>query len=78
MEEQEEEQQLFQAILDNDRDKIEELLQEESEIDVHQYNSDGRTPLDLAAITGRSDILKLLLQKCDTIKSNSSGEKIAL
>ena len=68
------EQKLFQAILNNDKETVQDLLlQTDPELEFDYRNEEGKSTLDLATILGRSEILELLLQKCE-ITTNTSGK----
>lgn len=69
---------ISQGIIDNDENVIEEILNDETEINLNDRDEDGQSLIDLAVILGRCEILEKLILKCDntTILSNSSGMDI--
>ena len=63
---------LFEAVLNNDVDKVSDLL--EGEIDINTMNEEGRTPLMQAVASGFDRIVELLLQNgADVTLADAEG-----
>jgi len=48
--------------LEGDSDKVQQLIDEEG-VDVDVRDADGRTPLEWAAVSGKTNVVQLLLHK---------------
>ena len=69
---------LFSLISSNDLEGVQDLLQEETELDLKKRNENGITPLDLSALLGRKEITELLSQKTEPNTANVSGKRVLL
>lgn len=64
---------IFEAIEASNIDSLNEIL--ETEYDLSLRNEEGKTPLDVAAILGKKDIIELLTKKEANVNAtNDSGE----
>lgn len=68
---------LRDAIFDNDRDRVQELLQVEG-VDVDHFDAGGQTLLHLASFWGRMEIVKLLLTTGASLKTKNAAGCTAL
>lgn len=68
---------LRDAIFDNDRDRVQELLQVEG-VDVDHFDAGGQTLLHLASFWGRMEIVKLLLATGASLKTKNAAGCTAL
>lgn len=69
--------QLRDAVFDNDRARLQELLAHEG-VDVDQYDAGGQTLLHLACFWGRMDLVKVLLNAGASLKTKNAAACTAL
>ncbi|TYZ66584.1 hypothetical protein PybrP1_001684 [[Pythium] brassicae (nom. inval.)] len=69
--------QLRDAVFDNDKERLQELLQTDG-VDVDHFDAGGQTLLHLACFWGRMDLVKVLLNAGASLKTKNAASCTAL